>query len=232
MPGEARRRRLRALFKMARTEHSQPEALERAFVHESAARELRIESNERLEFLGDSILGTIVATWLYDTFVDEAEGTLTLRKAKIVNDAALAATARRIGFPDLVVLGAGMRNADGAHNQSVLADAFEAFIAALYVTSGWQSVRDFVVREHIANVDQSAALLIDAKTRLQHIAQERFATTPEYRDESAGTAQIPAFHSQVFVNGRSVGAGRGPSKKIAQQLAAEAALSALQAASP
>ena len=206
------------------------DALERAFVHESAARERGSVSNERLEFLGDSILGSIVACWLFDSFPGDPEGALTLRKAKLVNDAALAETARRIGFPDLVVLGAGMRNSDGAQNRSVLADAFEAFVAALYLACGWHAARDFVLREHVATADHTTALLFDAKTQLQHLAQERFAATPVYRDVSGGTAQAPEFFSEVSVDGRRLGDGRGPSKKVAQQLAAQAALSNLQAA--
>ena len=85
-------------------------------------------SNERMEFLGDSILGCITAAWLYEQFAEEPEGALTLRKAAIVNDATLAQSARRLGFSGLLRLGAGMRSAGGTENTSVLADAFEAFV--------------------------------------------------------------------------------------------------------
>jgi len=229
MAGEARRRRLRALLDLAAARDLNPELLEAAFVHESAAREAGVTSNERLEFLGDSILGMIVARWLYERFPRDNEGMLSARKSRIVNDPALAATAARLGFGDLLALGTGTRNDGGTENVSILADSFEAFIAALYLHAGLDCALAFVEREHIPSVDQSTELLLDAKTRLQHVAQERWATTPMYRDDFSGTPQRPAFTSQVVVAGRTLGKGEGPSKKAAQQRAAQEALIFLQA---
>lgn len=229
MAGEARRRRLRALLDLAAARELDPETIERAFVHESAAKEAGVKSNERLEFLGDSILGMIVARWVYERFPQDNEGTLSARKASLVNDPALAVTAGRLGFGDLLALGTGARNDGGAENVSILADALEAFIAALYLHAGLDRARAFVEREHIASVDHSTELLLDAKTRLQHLAQERWSATPMYSDESSGTPQRPAFTSQVVVAGRTLGKGEGPSKKAAQQRAAQEALISLQA---
>lgn len=225
MSGEAHRRRLRALLRLAAVRGaSGVEAVERAFVHESFAKERGGESNERMEFLGDSVLGFVAAGWLYERFGGEPEGMLTLRKAAIVNDAQLAKTARRLGFSDLVQLGAGMRGSGGAENTSILADAFEAFVAALYLAHGIEKARHFVVGEHIEKLDHSADELLDAKTRLQHYAQEHLAGTPVYRETSRGTPQAPSFASKVVVKGKTLGTGSGPSKKAAQQAAAEAAL--------
>ena len=232
MPGEGWRRRLRALLGSARVPATDLGAIERAFVHESAAREAGSASNERLEFLGDSILGLIVAHALYLRYPDESEGRLHARKAAIVSDAQLAKTARRLGFTDLVDVGVGMRNAGGADNTTVLADAFEAFIGAVYLTCGLDAARTFVEREHVAHVEHAPETTQDAKTRLQHLAQERWAATPVYRDVESGSAQRPAFRSRVIVNGRVLGAGSGPSKKIAQQSAAQNALAALRAPAP
>ena len=228
MAGEARRRRLRALLSLADARDLDPEAIDGAFVHESAARESALKSNERLEFLGDSILGMIVARWAYAHFPHDSEGTLSTRKARIVNDPALAATAARLGFGDLLILGTGARNDGGAENISILADAFEAFLAVLYLHAGLERAAAFVEREHIASVDYSSEFLLDAKTRLQHLAQERWSATPLYRDESAGTPQRPVFTSHVIVDGRTLGSGEGPSKKAAQQRAAQEALITLQ----
>jgi ribonuclease-3 len=228
MAGENRRRRLRALLACAGVRSAGDLTLiEQAFVHESSAKESGGASNERMEFLGDSILGYITAGWLFERFPQEPEGRLTVRKAAIVNDAQLAESARRLGFSDLVELGVGMRNAGGADNGSILADAFEAFVAAVALRYGVEKARTFVVREHIEQLDHASDALLDSKTRLQHYAQEHLSATPVYRERSYGTPQAPRFSSSVQVNGKTLGTGSGPSKKAAQQAAAQAALATL-----
>jgi ribonuclease-3 len=232
MPGEAHRRRLRALLRLAGVRSAGDLAIvENAFVHESHAKERGGTSNERMEFLGDSVLGLVTASWLFERFGEEPEGLLTLRKAALVNDVQLAKTARRLGFSELLALGAGMQATGGSDNTSVLAGAFEAFVAALYVGYGSEKARRFVTAEHIERLDQSAVDLIDPKTRLQHYTQAHLAATPIYRETSRGTPQEPAFTSLVSVKGKTLGTGSGPSKKAAQQAAAEAALLRLQALS-
>ncbi len=201
--------------------------IEQAFVHESSAKESGGVSNERMEFLGDSVLGYITAGWLFKRFPQEPEGRLTVRKAAIVNDAQLANSARRLGFSELVELGVGMRNAGGADNTSILADAFEAFVAAVALRYGVEKARTFVVAEHIEQLDHASDALLDSKTRLQHYAQEHLSATPVYRDRNQGTPQAPRFSSSVQVNGKTLGTGSGPSKKAAQQAAASAALASL-----
>jgi len=222
--GEAYRRRLRALLRLAGVRRANDVALfEEAFVHQSYARERGGLSNDRLEFLGDSVLGCITAEWLFKRF-DEPEGLLTLRRAAIVNDARLAVTAKRLGFGALTQLGVGMRAAGGAENTSVLADAVEAFVGALFLRFGLEAARQFVVEQHIEQFDHRADALLDAKTRLQHYAQEHLAATPVYRETSRGTPQRPAFRSRVSVSGKILGRGEGLSKKAAQQAAAQTAL--------
>ncbi len=229
MAGENQRRRLREVLKLAGVRAPGDLTLvEQAFVHESFAKEHGVASNERMEFLGDSILGMITAAWLFELYPGEPEGRLTLRKAAIVNDATLAVTARRIGFADLVQLGAGMRTAGGADNTSILADAFEAFVAALDLRYGREKAVRFVTREHIEAMEHAPDALIDPKTRLQHYSQEHLSATPSYVERSEGTPQVPSFRSEVRVGGKTLGSGTGASKKAAQQAAAQAALSALQ----
>jgi ribonuclease-3 len=228
MAGENRRRRLRALLACAGVRSAGDLTLiEQAFVHESSAKESGGASNERMEFLGDSVLGYITAGWLFERFPHEPEGRLTVRKAAIVNDAQLAESARRLGFSDLVELGVGMRNTGGTDNSSILADAFEAFVAAVALRYGVEKARTFVVREHIEQLDHASDALLDSKTRLQHYAQEHLSATPVYRERSHGTPQTPRFSSSVQVNGKTLGTGSGPSKKAAQQAAASAALASL-----
>jgi ribonuclease III len=225
MSGEAYRRRLRDLLRLAGIRRvGDPAFFENAFVHQSYAKERGGGSNERMEFLGDSILGCITAAWLYEQFAEEPEGALTLRKAAIVNDATLAQTARRLGFAGLLRLGAGMRSAGGSENTSVLADAFEAFVGALYLRYGLDKAREFVLTQHVAALDHTFDSLLDPKTRLQHYAQEHLSATPVYRETSRGTPQHPSFSSRVSVGGKVMGKGDGPSKKSAQQAAAQAAL--------
>lgn len=228
MAGEARRRRLRALLKTAGAgARSQLARFELSFVHESAARERRTESNERLEFLGDAVLGFVCASWLHEQFPQFDEGWLTQRKAALVNDRVLAATAQRLGFSDLLELGEGMRRAGGAENVTILADAFEAFLGALYLECGEQVARAFLLREHVPAIDLSPESVTDAKTRLQHLLQERYRQAPRYRDRDIGTPQEPRFRSQVILKDRVVGSGTGKSKKTAQIEAATKALESL-----
>lgn len=227
MAGEQRRRRLRALLKKAHAAPGELELFERALTHESAARERHEVSNERLEFLGDSVLGFIASTWLYEEHPDKSEGWLTRRRAAIVNDAALAQTALRLGLPELLHLGAGMSRAGGALNKTILADAFEAFVGALYVRYGENKARRFLFEQHLSLVDLSEESVTDPKSRLQHVTQERYREIPLYRDRAVGTAQAPQFTSQVILKDRVLGAGTGKSKKQAQLEAASRALETL-----
>jgi ribonuclease-3 len=201
--------------------------VQRAFVHESCARETGIPSNERMEFLGDSVLGFVTAEWLYERFEDEPEGMLTLRKAAIVNDGELASTARRLGFAALLQLGAGLRASGGTDNTSVLADAFEAFVAAMFLRYGIEKTRRFLLAEHVEPAGARLRDLVDPKTRLQHYAQEHLAATPVYLETSSGTPQQPAFTSVVWAGDRALGTGNGPSKRAAQRAAATDALTGL-----
>lgn len=229
MAGEQRRRRLRALLDCAGVPIGTLPSIERAFVHESAAKEQQIESNERQEFLGDAILGMVVADWLYAAYEGEKEGALAKRKAAIVSDTAIAATAKRLGFSDLIELGAGERAHGGAERPSILADAFEAFVASLYLEHGIDAARRFIESQHIACIDHETAAQGDAKTQLQELTQARFACMPVYQERGEGPAHARRFTSAVEINGETLGTGIGPSKKIAQQSAAMQALLTLQA---
>jgi ribonuclease-3 len=204
------------------------DAIEPAFVHESAASEEHLQSNERLEFLGDSVLAACTATWLYSRYPDEPEGKLAKRKASLVADRVLAQSAKRLGFAELVRLGAGERATGGAERTSILADAFEAFIATLYLHAGIDVARTFVEREHLSLMDEDQAVRPDAKTELQELTQAQLACTPVYRDSGEGLPHQRIFTSIVSVDGEELGTGTGPSKKAAQQDAAAKALTTLQ----
>lgn len=196
-------------------------------MHESAAAERDIASNERLEFLGDAVLGLATARWLYDHYPSEAEGVLAKRKAAIVSDSAIADTARRLGFEDLIDVGAGERAHGGAARASTLGDAFEAFVAVLFQEYGLDTAARFILQEHVAHMDVEQAARSDAKTQLQELTQARLQCVPEYRESHDGPPHARTFTSTVQVSGEVLGTGTGPSKKAAQQQAAAAALNAL-----
>lgn len=228
MAGESRRRRLRALLRKAHVAPADLAPFEHAFVHESAAQQTRKPSNERLEFLGDAVVGLTAAGWLFEEHPGASEGWLTERKAAIVRDSALAVTAMKLGFGELLELGSGLARGGGAENKTILADAFEAFVGALYRRYGEAKARRFVLEQHIAFVDLSDESVADPKSRLQELAQERYRKLPVYSDRSVGTPREPQFVSEVRVHDRVLGSGAGRSKKSAQLQAAAAALEKLQ----
>jgi ribonuclease-3 len=232
MAGEKRRARLRALLKTAGVPDLDAAAIEPAFVHSSAGSEHAQASNERLEFFGDAILGFVASGWLMKTYPDLSEGQLTRRKAHVVSGAACAETARRLGFPDLIVLGTGMGRTGGSDNESILADAFEAFLAALYQASGLDAVTRFVEKEHLVPLDRSNAGERDAKTDLQEFTQGVLRLTPLYFERAEGPPHDRRYTSQVRVGDEILGEGIGPSKKAAQQSAAAMALSVLRKRHP
>jgi ribonuclease-3 len=226
MSGEARRRRLRALVRRLDLDVD-IDALDIAFRHQSAAVERKFPSNERHEFLGDAILAFVAARYLFERFPNASEGELSRRKNALVSGAACAATARRLQFGEVMWLGAGMQNSGGSDNTSILADAFEAFVAALYFAAGMEKTRSFIEREHLAHATDDGAAL-DVKSELQEFAQATIGATPVYIERAEGPVQDRRFTSQVRVNDEIVGEGIGPSKKSAQQSAAAMALATLR----
>jgi ribonuclease III len=228
LAGESRRQRLRALLKRVALRGVDAAALEPAFVHPSAVHEGRATSSyERLEFVGDAILGLVVARWLYQRYPNASEGELSLRKASLCSDLALAETAERLEFGELVVSGGGLSLV--RRRVSVFADALEAFIAALYFEAGFEKVAAFVVREHLTEREKRLTTLDDPKTILQEWSQRRYAVVPAYRELFEGPAHDRTFHAEVAVNEEILASGSGPSKKAAQRAAAAGALDVLRA---
>ncbi|HVA37608.1 MAG TPA: ribonuclease III [Candidatus Dormibacteraeota bacterium] len=230
MAGERYRRRIRALMRRLRLPGEAQPLVEQAFVHSSAVPDggARACSNERLEFLGDSVLGLAAADHLERSLPDADEGELSRRKARLVSGALLAESARRLGLGDLLVLAPGAAAAGAADRPSLLADAFEALIAAIFRAQGLAAAQAFVEREHFAHVDEGRVSGKDAKTTLQEWAAQHVKCLPVYEDSVAGLPHERAFTSRVSVAGRAMGSGTGPSKRSAQQAAAAQALDLLQ----
>jgi ribonuclease-3 len=222
------------LLKASGVPDLEPSAVEIAFVHESAARENATIgiSNERHEFFGDAILGFAAARYLFRKYPQASEGELTRRKAALVSGDVCAATARRLGFGELMVLGQGLSNAGGAENASVLADAFEAYVAALFAAAGLDAVTGFLEREHLAKHDAADLAEADAKTALQEFTQGRLGLAPIYLERAEGPPHDRRFTSQVRIGEEILGEGIGSSKKAAQQSAAAMALQALRERTP
>ena len=186
------------------------------------------ESNERLEFLGDAVLGLAVAERLFSNHVEEAEGFLAKARADVVSAPSLARAATQLNIGESLRLGRGEELSGGRQKESILADAMEAVIAAVYLDGGWDSARELIDR-HLPDTAPEAGDMPgrgDYKSRLQELAAEMSIGAPTYEVTSSGPDHNLVFLSTATV-GQTVGTGRGTSKKQAQQQAARAVLDKL-----
>ncbi len=205
--------------------------LQNALAHSSYANERyhdSLMSNERLEFLGDSILGMTVAEYLYRSFPDRPEGELTRMRADMVCETTLAAVADRIGLGKHLLLGHGEEQGGGRLRTSILADAVESVIAACYLDGGMESAAAFIRSFILCNVPVKKLHHVDYKTTLQELVQRRKDQVLSYTllGES-GPDHDKQFRVCVWLNGKAVGEGVGRSKKRAEQEAARAAIEKL-----
>ena len=224
--GLSRRRALQSLARRLGLGESIVESglLDTALTHDSyAAEQGSHASNERLEFLGDAVLGALVSHSLYESHADKPEGTLSRLRAAIVSRQALALTAQRLDIAPLIALGRGERAAGGSERPSILAAALEATIGAVYLSEGLEASRRFIDRHHLAHVKPSD--IIDPKTALQEYAQAKYKKAPHYAiGAQRGPSHARVFTVSVSVAGKTVGSGEGPTKKQAEAAAARAAL--------
>ncbi|MDA8044134.1 MAG: ribonuclease III [Actinomycetota bacterium] len=190
------------------------------------------ESNERLEFLGDSVLGLIVTGHLFRTYADIPEGELTKVRASVVNSATLAEVAAELDLGPSLMLGKGEDQSGGREKPSILADATEALIGACYIDRGWEHVQQAVMGLFGSRIEEAAAGPggQDYKTRLQELCARMFDQLPRYSVTDQGPDHAKEFDATVFLRGESYGTGRGRSKKQAEQAAARQAWERLRAA--
>ncbi len=198
----------------------------RALTHRSYAYEHGgLPNNERLEFLGDSVLGLVVTDSLYAAHPDLPEGQLAKLRAAVVNMRALAEVARTLGLGEYLFLGRGEESTGGRHKASILADTMEAVIAAVYLSAGLPAATTFV--HHLLDplMESSASLGagLDWKTSLQELTASGSLGAPEYRVTEEGPDHQKSFHAESLVGSELVGSGSGRSKKEAEQMAAEVA---------
>lgn len=205
--------------------------LQNALTHSSYANERwhnSLLSNERLEFLGDSILGMLVAEYLYRNFPDRPEGELTRMRADMVCETTLAAVANTIHLGDHLLLGHGEEQGGGRTRDSILADAVESVIAASFLDGGMEAAARFIRRFILVQVPVTKLHNADYKTQLQELVQQKRNQVLTYLlAGESGPDHDKQFDVQVALNGTVVGSGRGSSKKRAEQDAARNAIAAL-----
>ncbi len=188
------------------------------------------KSFDRLEFLGDRVVGLVVAELLLNAYPDDDEGDIARRHARLVDRDSLARGARAIGLGGYLQLSPGEAQAGGRDNPAVLADAFEAVMAALYRDGGVEPARDFLISQFKPLVAAMAVPPRDAKTALQEWAQARGLSLPTYRTlEMSGPAHRPRIAVEVRIEGLPVETAEGPSKRAAEQAAAAALLTKTRA---
>lgn len=205
--------------------------LQNALSHSSYANERyhnSLMSNERLEFLGDSVLGMLVADYLYRTFPDRPEGELTRMRADMVCETALAVIANRLELGKYFLLGKGEEQGGGRTRNSILADAVESVIAACYLDGGMDAASAFVEKFVLVNVPTKRMNNADYKTALQELVQQKKNQVLSYRlVGESGPDHDKQFTVELRLNDAVVGMGVGSSKKRAEQAAAQAAIEAL-----
>ena len=205
--------------------------LQNALAHASYANERwhnSLLSNERLEFLGDSVLGMLVAEYLYRTFSDRPEGELTRMRADMVCEHTLATVANKIDLGTHLLLGHGEERLGGRSRESILADAVESVIAACFLDGGLEAAAQFVQKYILVEVPVSRLNNMDYKTALQELVQQKKNQVLTYTlVGQSGPDHDKQFDVEVSLNGAVVGCGSGRSKKRAEQMAAKSAIEKL-----
>ena len=205
--------------------------LENALTHSSYAnenRERHLPDNERLEFLGDSILGFVVAEYLYRNFPDKPEGELTRIRADLVCERNLAEAAATVELGSYLLLGHGEEQGGGRKRDSIVSDAMESVIAASFMDGGFAAAKEIIDRLILSNIRKGRPRNFDYKTAFQELVQRKKDQQIHYElTGESGPDHDKHFEVEVLLNGKAVGHGVGSSKKRAEQAAAEAAIEAL-----
>ena len=204
--------------------------LMQAFLHRSYLNEnkgLKMDHNERLEFLGDAVLELVVTEYLFAKYPKKPEGDLTSYRAALVNTITLSSVAGELGMNDFLLLSRGEAKDTGRARQYILANTFEAFVGALYLDQGYDQAKDFIKKNlfHLTDEIVAKRLWQDSKSRFQEVAQEKVNTTPQYKTiEEIGPDHEKNFIVGVYLGDEEVAKGEGKSKQEAEQSAAQNAL--------
>ncbi|NLF04445.1 MAG: ribonuclease III [Actinomycetales bacterium] len=202
----------------------------RSFAHENGG----LPTNERLEFLGDTVLGLVVTEALYRGHPDVAEGELAKMRAATVSQRALAGVARELGLGAFVLLGKGEQATGGADKDSILSDTLEAIFGVVYISHGLEVARTLVERLVGPTLERAAELGagLGWKTSLQELTARLGLGAPVYEVEGEGPDHDRVFTARIVVDGATWGTGQGHAKKVAEQIAAQAAFETLSAREP
>ncbi len=204
--------------------------LKHAFTHRSYLNEnpdLKLEHNERLEFLGDAVIELIVTEHLYKEFPEKTEGDLTNWRAALVNAKMLTSVAQELGFNDFLLLSKGESKETGKARAYILANTFEAFMGAYYLDSGFEKCEEFIVKHLLKNLPEIIrdGSYKDAKSKFQEEAQDKVGVTPNYKVlEESGPDHEKIFVVVVYLVDELIAEGNGSSKREAESVAAEVAL--------
>lgn len=207
--------------------------LVQSLTHKSYAADFStaIAHNERLEFVGDAILGSIVATLLFTNNPDQSEADMTLYKIALVREEMLARVARNIGIDGIVLISRWEERSLGREKDAILSDTLEAFIAFITIDMWYDVAYDFVARHIYSHINTlSAITVVSYKTQIQERSQKTYQKLPTYVDtvhEQSDTGNISSYRSDIYINDRIVTSGYGPSKKKAQEDAAKNAVEQL-----
>lgn len=208
---------------MIQCEFKEKKMLTQSLTHSSYANEKhmkKLSDNERLEFLGDAVLEIITSEFLYKQYPDLSEGELTKKRASIVCEPTLALCAQQIQLGEFLYLGKGEENTGGRERKSLLSDAFEAVIGAIYLDSGFPKAKEFVMNNVLLNMEKKH-LFHDSKTVLQEMVQAKEGCTLEYElAETDGPDHARTYTIEAKLNGIVFGIGHGSTKKTAEQKAA------------
>lgn len=207
-----------------------PSLLARALIHQSLVHEGQADvSNERLEFLGDSVVGLVVADYLFHNYPDKPEGFLAQMKSYLVSGRHLAVCAQRLGLGEYLRIASGRGGGDGRITSSLLANGFEAVLGAIFLDGGFQRARQVVLKFLAKDMDRGLGATKDPKSRLQERLQTVFSTVPDYEVVSVeGPPHERVFEVNAVVANEILGSGRGPSKRAAGKVAAQQAISELK----
>ncbi len=206
------------------------ELLKQAFIHRSYLNEnrgIKLEHNERLEFLGDAVLELVITDYLYNKYPASPEGDLTAYRSSLVNSNTLSEAAEKIGINSFLLLSKGEAKDTGRARQYILANTFEAVVGAIYLDQGYNKAAEFINKQlfHLIDDIVKNQKFIDAKSRFQEVAQERVGITPMYKlIKESGPDHNKIFTVAVFLKDEQVVAGEGKSKQEAEQAAAVKAL--------
>ena len=206
------------------------ELLNKSLTHKSYSNEvlLSLKNNERLEFLGDSVLDLIVADYMFLTYQNLPEGSLSKLRAAVVNESSLAGLAKNLELGSYILLGKGESFSGGRQKASILANAYEALVGALFCDSDFRTTADVFLPQLVEKIDacKDACMSTDFKSDLQEYTQNKFSCTPSYEVVGeTGPCHDKRFDVKVAVRSQVLGSGKGRSKKEAEQNAAKEALS-------